>query len=71
MFLEIYSITGILVKKYKEIYIDNENRIGPIKWAGEDEYGDKLSAGIYIANLALSSSDGDFVSKSIRIILLP
>ena len=71
VFLEIYSITGILVKKYKEIYIDNENRIGPIKWDGGDKYGGKLSAGMYIAKLGVSSSDGDFTSKSIRIILLP
>ena len=69
--LDIYSITGTLVKKYKEIYNDNGYRIGPIKWDGEDEYGGKLSAGMYIAKLGVSSSDGDFTSKSIRIILLP
>jgi hypothetical protein len=36
--LEIYSITGVLVKKYEESYIDNGFRIGPIKWDGDDEY---------------------------------
>jgi hypothetical protein len=71
IFLEIYSITGVLVKKYEESYIDNGFRIGPIKWDGDDEYGGKLSAGMYIAKLGVSSSDGDFTSKSIRIILLP
>jgi len=69
--LEIYSITGKLVKKYEESYSDNGYRIGPIKWDGDDEYGGKLSAGMYIAKLGVSSSDGDFTSKSIRIILLP
>ena len=71
VFLEIYSITGTLVKKQEEIYSDNGYRIGPITWNGDDEYGGKLSAGMYIAKLGLSSSDGDFTSKSIRIILLP
>ena len=71
VFMEIYSITGTLVKKHEESYIDNGYRIGPIKWDGRDEYGGKLSAGIYIAKLGVSSSDGDFTSKSIRIILLP
>ena len=70
-FLEIYSITGTLVYKYEESYSDNGYRIGPIPWDGDDEYGGKLSAGMYIAKLAVSSSDGDFTSKSIRIILLP
>ena len=69
--LEIYSITGNLVKRYNEEYIDNGYRIGPIKWNGDDEYGGKLAAGIYIGKLGVSSSDGDFTSKSIRIILLP
>ena len=71
VFLEIYSITGTLVKKQEERYSDNGYRIGPITWYGDDEYGGKLSAGIYIAKLGVSSSDGDFTSKSIRIILLP
>jgi len=71
VFLEIYSITGTLVKKQEKSYRDNGYRVGPIKWHGDDEYGGKLSAGIYIAKLGVSSSDGDFTSKSIRIILLP
>jgi len=69
--LEIYSITGTLVKRHEESYSDNGYRVGPIKWDGDDEYGGKLSAGIYIAKLGVNSSDGDFTSKSIRIILLP
>jgi hypothetical protein len=69
--LEIYSMTGALVKKHKESYNDNGYRIGPIKWDGFDENGSKLSAGMYIAKIGVSSSDGDFTSKSIRIILLP
>ena len=71
VFLDIYSITGTLVYKYEESYSDNGYRIGPITWVGDDEYGGKLSAGMYIAKLGVSSSDGDFTSKSIRIILLP
>jgi len=71
VFLDIYSITGTLVYKYEESYSDNGYRIGPITWGGDDEYGGKLSAGMYIAKLGVSSSDGDFTSKSIRIILLP
>ena len=71
VFLEIYSITGTLVYKQEERYSDNGYRIGPIKWHGDDEYGEKLSAGMYIAKLGVNSSDGDFTSKSMRIILLP
>jgi hypothetical protein len=69
--LDIYSITGALVKRFQQTYYDNGYVIGPIDWDGKDEYGGQLSAGMYIAKLGVSSSDGDFTSKSIRIILLP
>jgi len=69
--LDIYSITGTLVKRFQQTYYDNGYVIGPIDWDGKDEYGGQLSAGMYIAKLGVSSSDGDFTSKSIRIILLP
>ena len=69
--LEIYSITGALVKSFQQDYYDNGYIIGPIDWDGKGKYGDRLNAGMYIAKLRVSSSDGDFTSKSIRIILLP
>ena len=49
----------------------NGSLLSPSSWNGKDEYGGQLSAGMYIAKLGVSSSDGDFTSKSIRIILLP
>ena len=49
----------------------NGSLLHPSSWNGKDEYGGQLSAGMYIAKLGVSSSDGDFTSKSIRIILLP
>jgi hypothetical protein len=70
--LEIYSITGVLVKRIERTSYNSEGyRIGPISWDGKDNYGVKISAGMYIANLGVTSKDGDFSSKSIRIILLP
>ena len=70
--LEIYSITGVLVKRIeKSAYNSAGYRIGPINWNGENEYGRKISAGIYVAKLSVTTEDGDFTSKSIRIILLP
>ena len=70
--LDIYSITGLLVKRIvKKSYNSDGYTIGPITWDGKDIHGSKLSAGIYIANLGVTSGNGDFSSKSTRIILLP
>jgi hypothetical protein len=69
--LDIYSITGRFVKRFQESYYDNGYLIGPISWDGKDEYGGLVSGGMYIAQLKVNSSDGNFSSKSIRLILLP
>ena len=69
--LEIYSITGVLVKRFEDAYNDDGYRVGPINWNGKDEYGGNLSAGMYIAKLNIYAEDGAFTSNSIRIILLP
>lgn len=70
--LEIYSITGVLVKRIEQISYNSPGyRIGPIRWDGTDNYGIKHSGGIYIARLTVNTQEGDFSSKSIRIILLP
>ncbi len=70
--LNIYSITGALIKSITtDSYLSSGYRIGPINWDGKDNYGIKVSAGIYIANLEVTTQDGNFSSKSIRIIRLP
>jgi hypothetical protein len=70
--IDIYSITGVLVKRIEQTSYNSEGyRIGPIKWDGKNNYGDKMSSGIYLANLGVTAKDGEFSSKSIRIILLP
>ena len=70
--LEIYSITGVLVKRIdKKLFSADGYRIGPISWDGKNNYGVKMNAGIYIANLRFYLANGNSSSKSIRIILLP
>ena len=70
--VEIYSITGVLVKSIERIAYNSEGyRIGPIRWDGTDNHGFKHSGGIYIAKLTVNTQEGGFSSKSIRIILLP
>jgi len=70
--LDIYSITGVLVKRIERTSYNSEGyRIGPISWDGKDNYGSKIAPGMYIANLGVTDQNGNFSSKSIRIILLP
>jgi len=65
--IEIFSITGKLVKRIEESFYNDGFRIGPINWDGKSESGESLSSGLYIANLNISSENGMFETKSIRI----
>ena len=61
-----------MVKKIEETDYNSQGyRVGPITWDGKDNGGNKISPGMYIVNLRITDEDGDFSSKSIRIILLP
>jgi hypothetical protein len=69
--LDIYSLAGFLVKRFEQSSFNSLGyRIGPIIWDGKDDYGGQMSPGMYLAKISVTSEDGDFSSKSIRIILL-
>ena len=69
--IEIYSITGNLVNTINQNYSMPAYRVGPIIWNGEDIYGYRMRAGMYIAKLIVNTEDGDAITKSTRVILLP
>ena len=70
--LEIYTVTGVLVKSIeRSIYNNISYRVGPISWDGRDKNGELVKPGIYFINIGVNSEDGQFSSKSQQIILLP
>jgi hypothetical protein len=70
--LDIYSITGVLVRRIERAdYKSYGYRVGPISWDGKDKYGVRLGAGIYLLSLGVTLENGDFSLKSSRVILLP
>ena len=68
--IEIFSIEGRLVKKIEKKYFDNGYSIGPVRWDGTNNYGEKVSQGMYIAQLYIISEDSDVAKKAVRLILL-
>ena len=69
--INVYSITGNLVKSIAGSYIDNGFRSGPINWDGTDNNGRKIQSGIYLARIEANIDGNKFASKSIRIIITP
>jgi len=69
--IQIYTVTGRLVKTINESFYNDGFRIGPISWDGKSSNGENLSAGLYIANLNINLENGMFETKSIRIAITP
>jgi len=56
--IEIFSLTGKLVKTIKKTIVTDGNRSDEIEWDGRDEHGDKLGRGVYIYRLRVNAGFG-------------
>ncbi len=68
--LEIFTISGKLVKTiYKDMYVTGY-REDSIEWDGRDNYGDKLARGVYIYKLSISDANNKKAEKIEKLVIL-
>ncbi len=68
--IEIFTITGKLVKTLsKEIFVTGY-REDSIEWDGKDDYGDKLARGVYIYRVSISDSNNKKAEKIEKLVIL-
>lgn len=70
IFIEIYTVSGKLVKTVRETIFSTGNRSNEVNWNGRDEYGSKLGRGVYIYRLRVRTSDGKYAEKWEKLYLL-
>jgi len=68
--IQVFTVTGKLVKTINETvqcegYLSNK-----IKWDGRDDYGDAIGKGVYIYNLRVKAGDGTSAHKIEKLVLL-
>lgn len=56
--IQVYTISGKLVKTLSNTIISNGIRSNEVEWNGRDEYGEKLGRGAYIYHLKVTTPDG-------------
>lgn len=68
--IEIYTVSGKLVKTiYKNVNTFAYRSEG-ISWDGRDEYGDKLARGVYVYRLTINTPDGEKADKIEKLVIL-
>lgn len=68
--IQVFTISGKLVKTINTIINSNSFRSEPINWNGLDDFGDKLGRGVYIYQLKIRTADGETVKKIEKLVVL-
>ena len=67
--VQIFTLTGKVVKTIKQTINDAGNRSSEVEWDGRDEFGDKLGRGVYLYRLTVVS-DGKKKEKLEKLVIL-
>jgi hypothetical protein len=68
--IQIYTVSGRLVKSIHETIQTDGYRSDPIAWDGRDDFGDRLARGVYIYKLKVQTTDGNSVEKFEKLVIL-
>jgi len=68
--VQIFTLTGKVVKTIKKTINDAGNRSCEVEWDGRDEFGDKLGRGVYLYRLTVISIDGKKKEKLEKLVIL-
>lgn len=67
--VQIYSISGSVVRTLKTVINTPGTRYDGLEWDGRDQYGDRLGKGVYLYKLAVRNSTG-FSDQAIQKLVL-
>lgn len=68
--LQIFTVSGKLVKNFSQFMYADGYRSSPIEWDGRDDYGDKIGKGVYVYRLKVKTSTGQTAEKFEKLVIL-
>lgn len=68
--IQIFTITGKVVKTISQNITNEGFRSPGIDWDGKDEFGDKLAKGVYVYKLSISGNDSKKAEKTEKLVIL-
>lgn len=68
--IEIFTVTGRLVKTINEMVETRGFRTNGIVWDGRDDFGDQLAKGVYVYRITVVGPDGDKAQEMQKLYLL-
>lgn len=68
--IQIYTISGKLLKTITETQFIEGNRSAGIAWDGRDDYGDKIGKGVYLYRLRVRNQNQETAEEIEKIVIL-
>jgi flagellar hook assembly protein FlgD len=68
--IQVFTISGKLVKSINKTVNTIGFRIEGIEWDGKDDFGDNLAKGVYIYRLSVKNNLGEQAEKTEKLVLL-
>lgn len=68
--VQVFSVSGKLVKSISQFVYAEGYRSAPIEWDGRDDFGDKIGRGVYLYRVKIKTSDGSTAEKYEKLVIL-
>jgi flagellar hook assembly protein FlgD len=68
--IQVFSISGKLVKTIQTLMTNGGYRSEGIAWDGRDDFGDKIGKGVYVYRVHVKNPSGKQVEKFEKLVLL-
>lgn len=68
--LQIFTVSGKLVKTIEQQVLQNGYRSAPIPWNGTDDFGDRIGKGVYVYRLEVRNEEGQLAEQYEKLVIL-
>lgn len=68
--IQIFTISGKLVKTITQTARQNGFRTEPIAWDGRDDFGDRIGKGVYVYKVEIRNKDGQSAEQYEKLVIL-
>ncbi len=68
--IQIFTVSGKLVKTIDGFYNTQGFRVGPIPWNARDDFGDRMGRGVYMYKVQVTAPNGEVADKFEKLVLL-
>lgn len=68
--VQIFTVSGKLIKTIDAMLLSNGFRSDPIAWNGTDDFGDRIGRGVYLYKVRVRNNNGEYAEKLEKLVIL-